>query len=107
LPRVSKLEPFKGKVDGLLAAGVWNAAVILRELQSAGYRQPNPAPGARPAETGTAICGLRCVSRRSRGFNADGLGPPDRDRRPGDRGALLREHAGYCGGSLGAQTRKS
>ena len=37
LPRVSKLEPFKGKVDGLLAAGVWNAAVILRELQSAGY----------------------------------------------------------------------
>lgn len=36
-PRGSKLEPFKGKVDALLAVGVWNAAVILREIQGAGY----------------------------------------------------------------------
>jgi transposase len=36
-PRSSKLDPFKPLVDRLLADGVWNGVVILRELQAAGY----------------------------------------------------------------------
>jgi transposase len=35
--RTSKLDPFKPLVDRLLADGVWNGVVILRELQAAGY----------------------------------------------------------------------
>ncbi len=35
--RGSKLDPFKPLVDRLLAEGVWNSVVILRELQAAGY----------------------------------------------------------------------
>ena len=35
--RGSKLDPYKGQVDQLVAAGVWNAVVILREIQAAGY----------------------------------------------------------------------
>jgi transposase len=35
--RVGKLDPYKEKVDQLLAEGVWNARVILREIQVAGY----------------------------------------------------------------------
>lgn len=35
--RGSKLAPYKGQVDQLLADGVWNAVVILREIQAAGY----------------------------------------------------------------------
>jgi len=35
--RRSKLDPFKGLVDTLLEQGVWNAVVILRELQARGY----------------------------------------------------------------------
>lgn len=33
----SKLEPYKPLVDRLLREGVWNAVVILREVQAAGY----------------------------------------------------------------------
>src|SRR5713226_2740305 len=33
----SKLDAYKPEVDRLLAAGVWNAVVILRELQERGY----------------------------------------------------------------------
>jgi len=33
----SKLEPYKPKIDQLLAENVWNANVILREIQAAGY----------------------------------------------------------------------
>lgn len=36
--RASKLDAYLGQVDGLLAEGVWNAKVILRELQERGYR---------------------------------------------------------------------
>ena len=36
-PRGSKLDPFKPQVDQLLADGVWNAVVILREIQAKGY----------------------------------------------------------------------
>jgi len=36
--RPSKLEPYKPKVDQLLNQGVWNAKVILREIQLIGYR---------------------------------------------------------------------
>jgi len=36
--RSSKLDPFKGRVDYLLSEGVWNAVVILRELQAEGYQ---------------------------------------------------------------------
>jgi transposase len=36
--RTSKLEPYQPMVDRLLCAGVWNARVILRELQAAGYQ---------------------------------------------------------------------
>jgi transposase len=36
-PRGSKLDPFKTKVDELLAEGVWNGVVILREIQALGY----------------------------------------------------------------------
>lgn len=35
--RGSKLDPFKEKVDHLLSEGVWNAVVILREIQADGY----------------------------------------------------------------------
>jgi transposase len=35
--RGSKLDPHKEKVDQLLAEGVWNAKVILREIQADGY----------------------------------------------------------------------
>lgn len=35
--RGSKLDPFQAQVDQLLAEGVWNAVVILREIQAKGY----------------------------------------------------------------------
>ena len=35
--RSSKLGPFKATVDRLLGEGVWNAVVILREIQAEGY----------------------------------------------------------------------
>jgi transposase len=35
--RSSKLDPYKPQIDQLLAEGVWNAVVILREIQAAGY----------------------------------------------------------------------
>lgn len=35
--RGSKLDPFKAQVDQLLSEGVWNAVVLLRELQAQGY----------------------------------------------------------------------
>jgi transposase len=35
--RASKLDPYKAEVDRLLGEGVWNAVVILRELQQQGY----------------------------------------------------------------------
>jgi transposase len=37
-PTASKLDPHKGKVDQLLAEGVWNAKVILSEIRTDGYR---------------------------------------------------------------------
>jgi len=33
----SKLEPYKAQIDQLLAEGVWNAVVIFREIEAAGY----------------------------------------------------------------------
>lgn len=36
-PSESKLEPYKPKIDYLLTEGVWNAVVILREIQADGY----------------------------------------------------------------------
>lgn len=33
----SKLEPYQPKIDQLLSEGVWNACVILREIQALGY----------------------------------------------------------------------
>lgn len=35
--RASKLEPYKGQIDHLLQEGVWNAVVIYREIEAAGY----------------------------------------------------------------------
>jgi len=35
--RGSKLDAYKGQVDQLLSEGVWNAVVILREIQAQGY----------------------------------------------------------------------
>ena len=35
--RKSKLDRYKPVIDRLLAAGVWNAAVILREIEEQGY----------------------------------------------------------------------
>lgn len=35
--RPTKLDPFKAQVDALLTEGVWNASVILRHIQRAGY----------------------------------------------------------------------
>jgi len=35
--RASKLDPYKKKIDELLAEQVWNAVVILREIQAEGY----------------------------------------------------------------------
>jgi hypothetical protein len=39
--RKSKLDLYKPMVDRLLGEGVWNAQVILREIQAAGYRTDN------------------------------------------------------------------
>ena len=36
-PRPSKLEPFKAAIDQFLADDVWNAVVILREIETQGY----------------------------------------------------------------------
>jgi len=36
-PRPSKLDAFKGYLEGRLNAGVWNAVVLLRELRERGY----------------------------------------------------------------------
>jgi transposase len=36
-PAGSKLEPYKSKIDRLLSEGVWNAKVILCEIQADGY----------------------------------------------------------------------
>jgi transposase len=36
--RGSKLNPYKSLVDNLLQESVWNAVVILREIQAKGYR---------------------------------------------------------------------
>lgn len=36
-PRGSKLDPYKAQIDHLLAEDVWNAMVILREIQAQGY----------------------------------------------------------------------
>ena len=33
----SKLDPYKAQIDQLLQEGVWNAVVIYREIQAAGY----------------------------------------------------------------------
>jgi len=35
--RKSKLDAYKAQVDGLLREGVWNAVVVLRELEAKGY----------------------------------------------------------------------
>lgn len=35
--RSTKLDPYKERVDVMLADGIWNAVVILRELQAKGY----------------------------------------------------------------------
>ena len=35
--RESKLDPYKAQIDQLLAEGVWNAVVIFREIEAAGY----------------------------------------------------------------------
>jgi len=35
--RGSKLEPYKSKIDQLISENVWNAMVILREIQAKGY----------------------------------------------------------------------
>jgi transposase len=35
--RASKLDPYKPEIDRLLAEGVWNGVVILREIQAQGY----------------------------------------------------------------------
>jgi transposase len=35
--RASKLDPYKAEVDRLLSENVWNAVVILREIQTQGY----------------------------------------------------------------------
>ena len=35
--RSSKLDPYKARIDQLLGEGVWNAVVILREIQALGY----------------------------------------------------------------------
>jgi transposase len=35
--RGSQLDAFKSRIDALLGAGVWNAVVILREIQAQGY----------------------------------------------------------------------
>ena len=35
--KTSKLEPYKSTIDRLLSEGVWNAVVVLREIQAEGY----------------------------------------------------------------------
>src|SRR3972149_8024409 len=36
--RGSKLDPHKATIDRLLGEGVWNAMVVLREIQAEGYQ---------------------------------------------------------------------
>ncbi len=62
--KVSKLEPYKPKIDYLLSEGVWNTVVILREIQADGYSgwvrlrsTVQPGSGVRLGTTGSRTTG--------------------------------------------------
>jgi Homeodomain-like domain len=66
--RKSKLDRYKPVIDRLLAAGVWNAAVIVRESPGAGLQRAGEHP-ARFTSGPSGRCarrGRRCVSRPRR-----------------------------------------
>ncbi len=63
--RVCKLDPYKPTVDRLLSEGVWNAVVILREIQAEGYSgELHDVAGIHCTQTGTCVLvDRRCASR--------------------------------------------
>src|SRR6516164_9662090 len=58
--RKSKLDPYQPMIDQLLDQGVWNAQVILREIQAAGY------PGKRSILSAYIAPSGRCGERAPR-----------------------------------------
>ena len=96
-PRPSKLDPYKPTVDRLLAEGVWNAVVILREIQAQGYDggstilrdyiQPKRAQRQSKAT-------VRFETPPGRQLQSDWGEIVDRDRWGGDEGLLHRQHPG-------------
>lgn len=95
-PTVSKLDPHKGKVDQLLAEGVWNAKVILSEIRAAGYAGSytilrdyiQPKRALRPG-------GPRCASKPRRASNCRATGGSRGAGGGGtDQGVVQRQYLG-------------
>ncbi|HZO90818.1 MAG TPA: hypothetical protein VFB38_21000 [Chthonomonadaceae bacterium] len=65
-PRPSKLDPFKDYLDQRLQAGVWNAVVLLREIQARGYTGATPFSRSMSIPSVSARKQWRCVASRPR-----------------------------------------
>ena len=91
----SKLEPYKPIIDRLLSEGVWNAVVILREIQAEGLRRRNqPGTQVHPAQAGAAVePGDSAVRDETRAADAKRLGREWWSRSAGraSEGAVHRE----------------
>ena len=95
--RPSQLDAFKPYIDERLAAGVWNAVVLMRELRERGYAggvQHGEGVSAAEARgvTGSSGAALRDTTRQA---SSGGLGPPwhAADRWPGIQIVGLHVHA--------------
>ena len=108
--RGSRLDPYRADIDRLLAADVWNAVVIFRELQAKGYtgqlsilrdyiRRSEPCCGGRR-------CGLR--RRRVASCRAIGLNTGHRSlvRRPQSHFMVTR-WASHDDSTSGARTART
>jgi transposase len=71
--RGSLLDPYRTQVDQLLSEGVWNAVVLLRELQTKGLRGRDLDPAG--------LCAAQASAAPETGHRAlrDGAGPPAAD----------------------------
>ena len=72
--RKSKLDPYQPMIDQLLDQGVWNAQVILREIQAAGYPGKRSILSAyiapkRPLRRARATVRFETARRGDRGGN--------------------------------------
>jgi transposase len=75
--RAVKLRPYQAEVDRLLAEGVWNGVVILRELQARGYKGGVTIlrDYIRPKRVLRGRVGRRCASKppRASSYRATGV----------------------------------